>query len=100
MPSLFPTTSALSATFGQCSPFIRTPVEQRRSPNQARTELYQSWNVTEDAKQKTQQLSNAAMHELEKASEKVQAKTGAVELYSAKYYVCFNFELSSSIPVD
>ncbi|KAF2716714.1 mitochondrial carrier [Polychaeton citri CBS 116435] len=92
MPSIFPSTSALSATFGQCSPYHHRRHEAATAtttPLQAKTHLYPSWNVTEDAKAKTAQLSNAAVAEFEKASSKAQSTAGKIELYSAKYYgVC------------
>ena len=88
MPSLFPSASALSATFGQATPY--QPVAQsQRSPYAARTELYQSWNVAEDAKQKAAGLSDAATKEIAKASELAQSKAGKIELYSPKYYAAY-----------
>ena len=87
MPSLFPAASTLSATFGHASPYgFSAPSAPKRTPLQARTELYPSWNVAEDAKQKTAQLSDAAVKEFEKASSAAQAKTGKIELYSPSYY--------------
>ena len=89
MPSLFPAASTLSVTFGHATPYkfsTPTPQPQRRSPYLARSELYPSWDVAEDAKNKASELSGAAVKELEKASQAAQAKTGKVELYSGKYY--------------
>ena len=87
MPSLFPGASALSATFGSASPYkstVATPA--RRSPYLARSELYPSWDVAEDAKNKAAGLSEAATAELQKASQIAQSKAGKIELYSGKYY--------------
>lgn len=92
MPSLFPTASALSATFGNATPYSMQPAAPaKRSPYQARTERYQSWDIAEDAKQKTAQLSDAAMKELSKASAKSQAATGKIEMFSGKYYAACVF---------
>ncbi|KAK5124313.1 hypothetical protein LTR85_002016 [Meristemomyces frigidus] len=92
MPSLFPTASALSATFGIASPYsMQQSAPAKRSPYQARTELYQSWDIAEDAKQKTAQLSDAAVKEYSKASNKAQATAGKIELYSGKYYAACVF---------
>lgn len=44
------------------------------------------WSVTEDAKSKANALSQEAQREIQKASAAAQAKTGQIELYSAKYY--------------
>lgn len=60
----------------------------KRSPYAARTELYGSWNVAEDAKQKSAQLADAATKEYEKASQLAQQTAGKIELYSGKYYAC------------
>ena len=84
MQSLFPSASALSATFGQSQPFqFNTP---RRSPYQAKQHLYGAWDVAEDAKNKAAALSDAATKEIQKASEIAQQKAGKIELYSGKYY--------------
>lgn len=82
---LFPSANALSATFGQAAPYKAQPQASKRTPYQARSELYGAWNVSEDAKQKTAQLSDAAVKEYTKASEAAQAKAGKIELYSGKY---------------
>lgn len=88
MPGLFPTASALSANF--TSP-IANPRASGASRYQARTDLYQSWNITEDAKQKTAELSSAAKTELSKATDKVGVKTGGLELYSKEFYASATF---------
>ena len=82
MPSLFPTTSALSAVFGKATPEIN---EQQRSPRDAPVGRYQTWSVTEDAERKASELSHAAAKEYQKASAIAQAKAGNIELYSGKY---------------
>ncbi|TKA70929.1 putative mitochondrial phosphate carrier protein [Friedmanniomyces simplex] len=95
MPSLFPSASALSATFAASSPFHppqqQQPAPAKRSPYAARTELYQSWDALEDAKQKTAQIGNEVAKEYTKASNVAQAKAGHIELYSAKYYAACTF---------
>ena len=86
MPSLFPTASAMSAAFGTTYNRDAAPAPAKRSPYEARTELYQSWSVAEDAKQKTAQLADVAAKEYGKASGAAQKQVGSIELYSAKYY--------------
>ena len=85
MPSLFPSFSALSASFSHAHPYTMNQTTQR-TPLQARSELYGAWDVAEDAKNKAKGLSDAAQKELQKASEIAQAKTGKIELYSGKFY--------------
>lgn len=82
--SLFPSMSALSATFGNASPYT----QQQQQPPQRKSiaHLYQSWDVAEDAQKKATQLSDAAAKELQKASSAAQDKVGKIELYSPKYY--------------
>jgi hypothetical protein len=93
MPSLFPAASTLSATFGFAAPTTHALNYQKpaakSSPYLARSHLYPSWDVAEDAKNKAAGLSDAAQKELQKASNIAQAKAGKIELYSGKYYaVC------------
>ncbi|KAF2164383.1 hypothetical protein M409DRAFT_25261 [Zasmidium cellare ATCC 36951] len=87
--SLFPSMSALSATFGNATPYAMNtqPAPQRKSI----AHLYQSWDVTEDAQKKATQLSDAAAKELQKASSAAQDKVGKIELYSGKYYATCTF---------
>ena len=89
MQSFFPTGSTLSATFGHASPYTNFQQPVKRSPYQARSHLYPSWDVAEDAKNKAAGLSDAAAKEIEKASAIAQQKAGKIELYGGKYYaVC------------
>lgn len=83
---MFPAASTLSATFAHASPYRFNTTTTTRSPYQARHELFPSWDVAEDAKNKAGQLSDAAVKEFEKASNAAQSKAGKIELYSGKYY--------------
>ena len=49
------------------------------------------WSVAEDAKSKANALSAEAQREIQKASAAAQAKTGQIELYSAKFYAVATF---------
>lgn len=82
MPSLFPSSTALSAVFGKATP---NDTEQKRNVPEGR---YQTWSVTEDAERKASELSQAAAKEYQKASAVAQAKAGHIELYSGKYCKC------------
>jgi solute carrier family 25 phosphate transporter 3 len=96
MPLLFPSQDTLHNVFHPAVPFGRpsNPKTSQSQPAlkplqtrpQARTDLYTTWSVVEDAKDKANALSAEATKEFEKASAKAQAKTGQIELYSAKYY--------------
>lgn len=102
MPSLFPSSSALNAVFGGNANTTSnaTPAadvkKKTRSPYEARTELFKSWSVTEDAERKASELGNAAAKEYQKASHLAQEKAGKIELYSGKYckfevvFVCWS----------
>lgn len=63
----------------------------KRTPLEARTELYATWSAIDDVKDKANKLSTEAAKEFEKASAKAQAKTGHIELYTAKYYAACTF---------
>ena len=95
MPLLFPTQDTLHNVFQSSIPFSRksealksqsAPTSPRCTSLQARPELYTACSTIDDAKNKANQLSAEAAKEFEKASAKAQAKTGHIELYSAKYY--------------
>lgn len=97
MPLLFPTQDALRNLFPTAvektrpEPRYNTTLLQERTPLQARSELYPTWSVVDDAKNKAGALSAEATKEFEKASAKAQAKTGHIQLYSAKYYAACTF---------
>lgn len=67
------------------------PVTPKRTPLEARTELYPIWSAIDDAKNKANSLSSEAAKEFDKASAAAQAKTGKIELYSAQYYAACSF---------
>ncbi|KAF2234532.1 mitochondrial phosphate carrier protein [Viridothelium virens] len=96
MPIILPTQAALSATFSPLIPNGR-PKAQAQAPQtprtslRAREHLYPNWSVADDAKAKTNQLSDAAVKEFEKASSKVQQNTGKIELYSPQFYAACTF---------
>jgi solute carrier family 25 phosphate transporter 3 len=88
MLPLFPSRTALKATFGQ-NPAIKdqgntsTPL---RTPRQARTDRFSAWSIADDAQGKAVELSDAAKRELRRASEAAQENVGKIELYSSKFY--------------
>lgn len=83
MPLLFPTQGTLSDTFTTRLPFghPREPPPESDPSNR-----YSTWSTVEDVKAKAGALSSEAQNELKRSSQIVQAKTGNIELYSAKYY--------------
>jgi len=90
MPSIFPSASCLSATFGQASPY-KTETKPKRSPYRIDESRFSSWSVSEDVGDKANKLSEAAVKEFEKASATAQKQAGAIELYSGKYYAICTF---------
>ncbi|KAH8774129.1 mitochondrial phosphate carrier protein-like protein, partial [Hyaloscypha sp. PMI_1271] len=95
MPLLFPSQDTLHNVFHPSVPFGRREAPAlaapKRTPLQARAELFPTWSVVDDAKKKAEALSAEATKEFEKASAKAQAKAGHIELYSAKYYAACTF---------
>jgi len=94
MPLLFPTQDTLNGVFHPATRFGHpkiTAQDVKRTPLQARSDLYQAWSVVDDAKNKANALSAEAAKEFEKASAKAQAKTGHIELYTVQYYAACTF---------
>ncbi|KAE9986329.1 hypothetical protein EG327_004376, partial [Venturia inaequalis] len=94
MPIAFPGTGVLYSSFSSSNPV--TILQQKtqpplRSKYEARSELYGTWSVSEDARAKANQLSNKAVNEFDKASAAAQAKTGQIEMYSPKFYAACTF---------
>lgn len=90
MPLPFPSPAALCTAFPSATAFGGA-VEPPRTKGQARQELYGTWSAVDDAKDKANQLSDAAVKEFEKASGKAQEKAGKIELYSPKFYAACTF---------
>jgi len=87
--SLFPRQETLQHTFGNPALFRRA--HDKPTPYQARPELYGAYSIVDDAKDKAHKLSAEAQAEIDRASQKAQAKVGGIELYSGKYYAACTF---------
>ena len=91
---LFPNSSAINEVFSRRHPLTAArPQELTSKCSQVKlsTSQFSIWSVAEDAKSKASALSEEAQKELQKASSAAQAKTGQIELYSAKYYAACTF---------
>jgi len=86
MVGLFPSPGALCQTFNPTSPYYKPAPKPQPSEYPLKRPLFSAWSAVDTAKDKAVQLTEAAQKEYEKASAKAQAKTGGIELYSAKYY--------------
>lgn len=93
MPITLPSYGALCQAFSPGNPSAKqqTQFQPKRSKYQARSDLYPAWSVADDAKGTAQQLSDAAVKQLETASQKAQSQAGRIELYSPKYYAACTF---------
>ena len=90
MPLLFPTQGTLSEVFAPSYPFASSrPNTSDSKPK--RSPLFSAWSTADDVKSKANELSDAAAAEYTKASNKAQATTGKIELYSPKYYAACTF---------
>ncbi len=91
---LFPTSSAINEVFS-CRHPLTAAKSQEPNPKPLQTKSartqFSIWSVAEDAKSKANMLSAEAQREIQKASAAAQAKTGQIELYSAKYYAACTF---------
>ncbi|KAK4132293.1 mitochondrial carrier [Trichocladium antarcticum] len=94
MSPLYPKLDTLQHTLG--SPYSRTQPQQKPNANgptpyQARLDLYPAYSIIDDSANKAKKLSAEAAREFEAASQRAQAKTGHIELYSGKYYAACTF---------
>jgi solute carrier family 25 phosphate transporter 3 len=89
MPIIFPTASALSATFTNSSPTCL--LQPRRTPREAPEHIWSAWSATDDVKNQAKVVGDKAVKEYEKASAKAQEKVGKIELFSPKYYAACTF---------
>ncbi len=89
MAPLFPTTTILQDTFSSQILFARptsTPSTAPKSTYVPLSRRFSTWSAVDDVRSKAGVLSSEAQKEIAKASSAAQAKTGQIELYSAKYY--------------
>lgn len=90
MPSsIFPDQGALNVFFAsRHHPIFGTKLDSEKPPTSLTQErpTFPAWSAVEDIKSKAEAAGNAAGKDFQLASNKVQAKTGHIELYSAKYY--------------
>ena len=91
---LLPSSSTVNQVFSCRHPLTAArPQDSISKPLQSNhaTPQFSIWSVAEDAKSKANALSAEAQRELQKASAAAQAKTGQIELYSAKFYAVSTF---------
>ena len=90
---LFPTLNAINEVFSSRHPSTvsRSPESTPKPLHFKSAPYFPIWSVAEDAKTKANVLSEEARKELQKASAATQAKTGQIELYSAKYFAACTF---------
>ncbi|KAL8658796.1 MAG: hypothetical protein Q9226_000778 [Calogaya cf. arnoldii] len=94
MAPFFPTTAILQDAFSKQTPFARsrpTPPTALESSHVPPIRRFSAWSAVEDVKSKAGALSSEAQNEIAKASSAARAKTGQIELYSAKYYAACTF---------
>lgn len=84
MVGLFPTSTAIAQAMMPTSPYYKPAPEP--TPHPQKRPIFSAWSAADTVKDKAVELGDAAGKEYEKASQKAQAKAGAIELYSGKYY--------------
>lgn len=89
MVGLYPSQAAISHSFLPTSPFFKPEPAPAAHPQ--KRPIFSAWSAADTVKDKAQELSAEAAKEYEKASAKVQEKTGKIELYSGKYYAACTF---------
>lgn len=80
MPSIYPSPPTLQSNFSQSQPNHPHP----RQP-------FTAWSAIDDVKHKTEQAAHSVKQGYENMSNKAQAKTGKIEMYSPKYYAACTF---------
>ncbi|KAI9695625.1 MAG: hypothetical protein M1820_008472 [Bogoriella megaspora] len=96
MPIPFPTQTALGAVFAPSSSYGQSKTLHAKTTQShllAREDIYSAWSVTDDAKAKTNQLSDAAVKEFDKVKSKAKPAPGQLELYSPAYYAVTPLDL-------
>ncbi|EEA19051.1 Cu/Pi carrier [Talaromyces marneffei ATCC 18224] len=79
MPSIYPSPSTLQSNFSQPNhPHPRQPFTA-------------AWSAIDDAKQKTDKTGHSVKQGYENLSNKAQAKTGKIEMFTPKYYAACSF---------
>ena len=88
MPSILPSQEVLSGALApQSSPANSNKGHVDPAPaNKQQRPLFGAWSVIEDVKHAAEKVEKAAAKDFDKASNKVQSKTGHIEPWSAKYY--------------
>lgn len=90
---MFPSQSVVRSAFAAQQPLHQRKAEPKRpvAAVPAHGDIFPAWSVTEDAKEKARGLTDELSREFNVASQKVQAKTGHIEPWSAKYYASCTF---------
>ncbi|KAI9723148.1 MAG: hypothetical protein M1828_004251 [Chrysothrix sp. TS-e1954] len=91
LPFVLPSVGSICQSFSRASPIVSQDGTIPRSKYAAREELYTAFSTADDAKNKANQLGDAAAAEFNKASNAAQAKTGQIEMFSPKYYAACTF---------
>ena len=92
MPSILPTPDILVGAFAQRrSPSNSTQGEAEPRLVPKERPLFPAWSAVDDVKNTAQSVEKGVADEWNKASNKVQAKTGQIEMYSGKYYATCTF---------
>lgn len=94
MPSLYPVHDVSRLFLSTHAPHVKSNSDYRTKQTDsqaAQPPRFSAWSAVDDVKSKAGVLSNEAQQEISKASAAAQAKTGQIELYSAKYYAACTF---------
>jgi solute carrier family 25 phosphate transporter 3 len=85
---MVPSEDVIVSTFSSQHP-LRQPAKHPQlsgAPDTRRREPFPAWSVVDDTKKKADAFAKEASREFNVASQKAQAKTGKIELWSPKYY--------------
>ena len=94
--TMFPSHGTLTIHFAPQHPCTRTksqpqPYRSAGRGSVVKGDPFPAWSAVDDIKKKADAFAKEAAREFDVASQKAQAKTGHIELYSPKYYAACVF---------
>lgn len=88
---MLPSRDTIVNAFGPQRPLSRPNQEPSVDPEPLKREPFPAWSAIDDAKKKADAFAKEAAREYDVASQKVQARTGHIEPWTAKYYASCTF---------
>ncbi|BDD63580.1 hypothetical protein MPDQ_004235 [Monascus purpureus] len=88
---MLPSRDTIVNAFGPQHPLSHPKQEPSVAPESLKREPFPAWSAIDDAKKKADAFAKEAAREYDVASQRVQARTGHIEPWTAKYYASCTF---------